>query len=165
MTEKPGNVKALPPEAVIVHHVGASSLSVDKRAEQWRHTLGNPDRPTFVSVAGDGTICGFVSGGKILWSGLSTSSEVSALYLLDAVKPFVRLDPSRPNPSGSVGLGLSIVEEIVQAHQGTLTLINKQPNGLIARLNFPALNSETSLAVWRGASDNAYWSPGITSAD
>jgi len=85
--------------------------------------------------------------------------------LLDAIEPFVRLDPSRPNPSGSVGLGLSIVEEIVRAHRGTLTLINKQPNGLIARLEFPASNSETSLAAWRGASHDAYRSPGITSAD
>jgi len=34
----------------------------------------------------NGTVCGFVSGGGILWSGLSTGSEVSVLYLLDAVK-------------------------------------------------------------------------------
>ena len=61
------------------------ALSVEKRAAQWRHTLDNPDRMTFVAEDG-GAVCGFVSGGGILWSGLSTGSEVSALYLLDAVK-------------------------------------------------------------------------------
>ena len=61
------------------------ALSVEKRAAQWRHTLGNPDRTTFVAEDGS-AVCGFVSGGGILWSGLSTGSEVSALYLLDAVK-------------------------------------------------------------------------------
>jgi ribosomal protein S18 acetylase RimI-like enzyme len=60
-------------------------LSVEKRAAQWRHTLDDPDRSTFVAED-DGVICGFVSGGNILWSGLSTASEVSALYLLDSVK-------------------------------------------------------------------------------
>jgi ribosomal protein S18 acetylase RimI-like enzyme len=61
------------------------ALSVEKRAAQWRHTLGNPDRTTFVAEDGS-AVCGFVSGGGILWSGLSTGSEVSALYLLDAAK-------------------------------------------------------------------------------
>jgi GNAT superfamily N-acetyltransferase len=61
------------------------ALSVEKRAAQWRHTLGNPDRSTFVAEV-DGTVCGFASGGGILWSGLSTGSEVSALYLLDTAK-------------------------------------------------------------------------------
>jgi ribosomal protein S18 acetylase RimI-like enzyme len=61
------------------------AISVEKRAAQWRHTLGNPDRLTFIAED-DGVVCGFVSGGGILWSRLSTGSEVSALYLLDAVK-------------------------------------------------------------------------------
>src|SRR5215218_4082829 len=34
----------------------------------------------------DGAVCGFASGGGILWSELSTGSEVSALYLLDIAK-------------------------------------------------------------------------------
>jgi ribosomal protein S18 acetylase RimI-like enzyme len=61
------------------------ALSVEKRAAQWRHALGNPDRTTFVAEDDD-AVCGFVSGGGILWSRLSTGSEVSALYLLDTAK-------------------------------------------------------------------------------
>ncbi|MGO9132431.1 MAG: sensor histidine kinase [Methylovirgula sp.] len=55
----------------------------------------------------------------------------------DVIEPFVRLDPSRSARPGSVGLGLSIVQEIAKAHGGTLTLLDRIPSGLIARLEFP----------------------------
>lgn len=60
--------------------------------------------------------------------------------LRDVVEPFVRLDPSRSSRPGSVGLGLSIVKEIVEAHGGTLELIDRLPTGLIARVVFPPRN-------------------------
>jgi signal transduction histidine kinase len=56
----------------------------------------------------------------------------------DVIEPFVRLDPSRSGRSGSVGLGLSIVHEIVRAHGGTLSLMDRAPNGLVARVKLPA---------------------------
>jgi ribosomal protein S18 acetylase RimI-like enzyme len=58
---------------------------VETRVKQWHNTLANLDRPTFVADE-DGIVHGFISGGSILWSGLSTGSEVSALYLLDSAK-------------------------------------------------------------------------------
>jgi ribosomal protein S18 acetylase RimI-like enzyme len=62
-------------------------LSVDRRAAQWRGTLGAADSPTFVHVAvRDGVVCGFGSAGRVRWTGLSTEGEISALYLLDAIK-------------------------------------------------------------------------------
>jgi len=33
------------------------ALSAERRAAQWRHTLGNPDRTTFAAEV-DGTVCG-----------------------------------------------------------------------------------------------------------
>jgi len=58
---------------------------VEVRVGQWRDTLTNRDRPTFVAEQ-DGVVRGFVSGGSILWSGLATDGEVSALYLREAIK-------------------------------------------------------------------------------
>ncbi|WP_321886943.1 ATP-binding protein [Paraburkholderia bannensis] len=54
--------------------------------------------------------------------------------LRDVLEPFVRLDPSRGGQPGSVGLGLAIVRDIVRAHGGELTLINRRPVGLTARV-------------------------------
>lgn len=60
--------------------------SIATRVDQWRSTLAETDRLTFVYAGQDGAICGFGSAGDIRWTGLSTESEVSALYLLEAVK-------------------------------------------------------------------------------
>ncbi|WP_322025589.1 ATP-binding protein [Burkholderia sp. BCC1977] len=57
--------------------------------------------------------------------------------LQDVIEPFVRLDPARGDRPGSVGLGLSIVREIVQAHGGTFVLRNREPTGLVARIVLP----------------------------
>jgi signal transduction histidine kinase len=58
----------------------------------------------------------------------------------EVVQPFVRLDPARSSRPGSVGLGLSIVKEIAEAHGGTLELLDRLPTGLIARVTFPYRN-------------------------
>ena len=44
--------------------------------------------------------------------------------LQEVVEPFVRLDRSRSARPGSVGLGLSIVKEIVDSHGGILELVD-----------------------------------------
>jgi signal transduction histidine kinase len=40
--------------------------------------------------------------------------------------------------SSGFGLGLSITRAIVDAHGGTLSLNDRQPHGLIARIELPA---------------------------
>ncbi len=46
-------------------------------------------------------------------------------------------DGARPQPSG-FGLGLPIVQAIVAAHGGTLTLGGREPHGLVCRIALPA---------------------------
>ncbi|ALM85846.1 ATP-binding protein [Bordetella sp. N] len=62
---------------------------------------------------------------------------IPAQRLEEVTEPFVRLDPARAQRPGSVGLGLSIVAEIVRAHGGRLTLENRRPAGLCARIRLP----------------------------
>ena len=59
--------------------------------------------------------------------------------LHDVMQPFRRGsdDGARPQPSG-FGLGLPIVQAIVTAHGGTLTLTNRDPHGLCCRIALPA---------------------------
>ncbi len=68
----------VPPEAF-------DHYSMEQRLKQWGATLSDPARSTLV-YEGDGAVGGFISGGPIKWTGLSTSSEVASFYLLDALK-------------------------------------------------------------------------------
>jgi two-component system osmolarity sensor histidine kinase EnvZ len=58
----------------------------------------------------------------------------------EALKPFVRLDEARTR-SGNVGLGLSLVESIVRAHAGTLTLGQGPEGGLQVEVRLPPLTT------------------------
>ena len=52
------------------------------------------------------------------------------------MRPFYKLDKSRKLNDGSVGLGLSIVQDIINSHGGTVQLENKK-KGLRVKLQFP----------------------------
>lgn len=59
--------------------------------------------------------------------------------LQNVFKPFYRLDASRNRQTGGVGLGLSVVKSIIDAHQGRIELINRLRGGLRARVTLPRM--------------------------
>jgi signal transduction histidine kinase len=63
------------------------------------------------------------------------------------LEPFVRGDDARNmDEAAGFGLGLSIARTIVQAHGGKLSLNDRQPHGLIARIQLPVRQQS-----WRSA--------------
>lgn len=50
---------------------------------------------------------------------------------------FYRAEPSRNRDTGGAGLGLSIVQAVVDAHGGTLTIRNRDAGGLTAAIALP----------------------------
>ena len=52
-------------------------------------------------------------------------------------KPFVRLDKSRNLNQSSVGLGLAIVEDIINSHGGNIQLGKSKYNGLQVKISLP----------------------------
>jgi signal transduction histidine kinase len=56
----------------------------------------------------------------------------------DMFEPFVRGDAARGmNDNNGFGLGLSIARSVIEAHSGTLTLLDREPRGLVAKVTLP----------------------------
>ncbi|NJM34873.1 MAG: hypothetical protein HC850_09390 [Rhodomicrobium sp.] len=51
--------------------------------------------------------------------------------------PFVRLDESRGQETGGIGLGLAIARSIVRGHGGDIVLQNRPEGGLSATIQLP----------------------------
>ena len=51
--------------------------------------------------------------------------------------PFYRGESSRSRTTGGTGLGLTIAKEIIQMHQGSITLTNPVDGGLKVTINLP----------------------------
>jgi len=81
--------------------------------------LVKPDRTVSICVTDDGP-------------------GIPAEFQANVLEPFYKLDSAR-NDRGGFGLGLSIVQDIVQAHSGTLTLANTMPHGLIVEIGLPPI--------------------------
>ena len=61
------------------------------------------------------------------------------------LQPFVRGDHARDlNDSTSFGLGLSIAQTIAHAHGGELSLHDRVPGGLVARITLPQPSTDTA---------------------
>jgi signal transduction histidine kinase len=56
---------------------------------------------------------------------------------------FVRLDPTRTRSSGGSGLGLSIVEQIVLSHHGTVEVGDAAPGGAVFTLRLPLAQQDS----------------------
>lgn len=52
--------------------------------------------------------------------------------------PFYRLETSRSQETGGIGLGLAIARTVIQAHGGTIVLSNREVGGLRATIHLPA---------------------------
>lgn len=58
-------------------------------------------------------------------------------------EPFVRGEPGRTMDSHSgFGLGLSIVRSLVERHGGTVSLLDRKPNGLVVRVTLPRASGD-----------------------
>jgi signal transduction histidine kinase len=58
--------------------------------------------------------------------------------LEDVFEPFVRLEESRSEETGGIGLGLAITRSIIHAHGGTIELTNRPGGGLKVLVRLPA---------------------------
>ena len=55
----------------------------------------------------------------------------------NVLKPFVRLDKSRSLNKSGVGLGLAIVEDVINSHGGSISLGKSKHDGLQVKISLP----------------------------
>jgi signal transduction histidine kinase len=68
---------------------------------------------------------------------LDNGPGIPADLIDKAFEPFFRTDRARQKQSTGAGLGLAIVKEIVTRHKGTVSLANRQPQGLSQEIVLP----------------------------
>lgn len=91
-----------------------------------------------VRYAGSACVSVCVTNNGILLIVEDDGAGIPDAALEDVLEPFVRIETSRSQETGGVGLGLSIARSIARAHGGELTLVNRAPHGLRAEIFLPA---------------------------
>ena len=68
---------------------------------------------------------------------VNTGPAIDPGEVASLVEPFRRAGPDRTSDGTGVGLGLSIVDAIVDAHRGTMTITAPEAGGLRVRVQLP----------------------------
>jgi two-component system OmpR family sensor kinase len=66
-------------------------------------------------------------------------------------EPFYRADPARTRRKGGAGLGLSIVSAILEAHGGTIAIVETDGGGATFRVTLPAIRTSPAVPTPNGA--------------
>ncbi len=87
------------------------------------------------------------SGSQAVLSVINTGPVVPAGAVDRLLRPFQRLGPDRLSHGEGVGLGLSIVQAIAQAHGAALVISPRPGGGLRAEVRFPGLATAAASGV------------------
>ena len=124
-------------------------LVIDSALEP-AHTTGNPrlvERlvANLVSnairhnvVGGRVSLATETRDGHAILTVANTGPAVPASELERIFQPFQRLDPARTSDGNGLGLGLSIVQAIADAHEATITTDAQADGGLQIHVSFPS---------------------------
>ncbi|WP_085899173.1 sensor histidine kinase [Kiloniella majae] len=78
-----------------------------------------------------------IEPGRVLIEVMDKGPGIPEDEMENVLKPFYRLEKSRNRETGGSGLGLSIVNSVIQAHNGHFDLINLPVQGLNATVDIP----------------------------
>ena len=132
--ERVANWNAAEPQVQLVQPVEKILLSMDPDAMSrlLDNLIGNALHhgapPVLVSLTRQGN--------QAVLSVSDHGAGIPAGQMQDALRPFVRLDEARTR-TGSVGLGLALVEAITKAHGGKLALSENKAGGLHVEISLP----------------------------
>ncbi len=80
------------------------------------------------------------AGSRAFLEVTNTGPDLDAATVATLTEPFRRAGPDRSADDGGFGLGLSIVDGIVNAHRGSMTLRPRPGGGLVVTVKLPVAN-------------------------
>lgn len=121
----------------VVHYEGPLSATAAARPDDLHRGVTNLVENA-VRFGAEVTIRLDVSGTKLVIDVEDDGPGISDARKQEMLEPFVRGDDARTmDDSTGFGLGLSIARAIALAHGGELSLHDRQPHGLIVRMQLP----------------------------
>jgi len=117
------------------------TLFIDLRPLAFQRCLDNLINNAFFYAKGKVVLEATLKEESFTISVIDDGPGIPDKELARLLKPFERLDEARGN-KGGCGLGLSIADRIVKAHEGKLELIsNKKNKGLEAKITIPIISA------------------------
>jgi signal transduction histidine kinase len=121
----------------VVHYDGPASATAAARPDELHRGVTNLVENA-VRFGAEVTIRLDVSGTKLVIDVEDDGPGISDARKQEMLEPFVRGDDARTmDDSTGFGLGLSIARAIAVAHGGALSLHDREPHGLIVRMQLP----------------------------
>ncbi|MDX2815707.1 HAMP domain-containing sensor histidine kinase [Streptomyces sp. PA03-5A] len=138
-----------------LHAQVAAGLWLDADPVRLRQVLGNlvSNALRYTPAGGSVTLTARHAGDLAAISVEDTGSGIAAEDLPYVFERFWRADPSRSKQTGGSGLGLSIVRQLVEAHDGTISANSTPSNGAAFLIWLPRTGNPT--AARRGEADGA----------
>lgn len=99
---------------------------------------------TYTNAGGSVTLSVAVNTGYATFSVRDTGIGIAPQDVEHIFERFYRADPARSRAAGGSGLGLSIVDWIVQAHQGTIVVDSQERKGSTFTVKLPLAPSVSS---------------------
>jgi two-component system, OmpR family, sensor histidine kinase BaeS len=116
-------------------------LHIQADAARLRQLIDNllTNSGRYTTAPGQVVLSVFSAGERVHLSVTDSAPTVPQEELSRLFDRFFRLDPSRSRDTGGAGLGLAIVRNIVQAHQGHIAATQSALGGVRMVVDFPAL--------------------------
>ena len=121
---------------------GEPALSVSANKEQLQRVLFNLLDNALRHTSPGGTIAVRLRSDRdsTIIQVSDTGEGIDSSHLPHIFERFYRVDSARSRESGGVGLGLAIVKEIVEAHNGDITLTSELGKGTTFTIRLPSTN-------------------------
>lgn len=130
----------LPSAPDVTIEVDAQPVCVRGDSDRLRQVLGNLLRNALAATPPGGTISLRVrsAGDRAVIAVADTGRGIAAADLPHVFDRFWRADAARGRTTGGSGLGLAIAQEIVAAHEGTISVVSAEGAGSTFTVDLPA---------------------------